>query len=215
MRQPLLWPNFPVRLSPSMARFPGGADIHTTNAVTNIQGNLVLDHASVHGAAIGIPIRMDYNIANDLRSDVLEAQSARITAGSVVINSTGRLDSKANTINATAQTTNANITELLALAKVLGAANASGSGTLSLNATFSGPLKGSLNCSGSASIPDARIISSSSSGPLTIHNARMQFNGSTANISAMSGAASGGLALANLQNERAAFKSRRGHAFAF
>ncbi|HWE48452.1 MAG TPA: AsmA family protein, partial [Bryobacteraceae bacterium] len=70
----------------------GGADIRTANAVTSIQGNLVLDHASVHGAAIGIPIRLDYNIADDSRTDVLEAQSARITAGSVVITSTGRID---------------------------------------------------------------------------------------------------------------------------
>jgi AsmA protein len=180
----------------------GGADIRTANAVTSIQGNLVLDHASVHGAAIGIPIRLDYNIADDSRSDVLEAQSARITAGSVVITSTARIDNKLHTINATAHTANANIAELLALARVLGAGNANGSGTLSLDATISGPLKGALNCSGNASIPDARITTGSSSGAVTIRNAKAQFNGSTANISADS-LSSQGLVLTNLRTTAA------------
>jgi hypothetical protein len=180
----------------------GGAEIRTANAFTSIQGNLVLDHASVHGAAIGIPIRVDYNIADDSRSEVLEAQNARITAGSVVITATGRVDNKLRTINATARTSNANLTELLALARVLGAGNANGSGTLSLDATISGPLKGPLNGSGSASIPDARITTGSSSGAVTIRNAKAQFNGSTANISA-DGLSSQGLALTNLRTTAA------------
>ena len=180
----------------------GGADIRTTNAVTNVQGNLVLDHASVHGAAIGIPIKVDYKLANDLRSDVLDAQSARITAGSVVIDATGRLDNKQHTVNGTARTTNANVTDLLALARVLGATKANGSGTLSLNASFSGPQKGPLNYSGTASIPNARLTTGSSSGPTTIRNANVQFNGTNANISA-EGLSSGGLALSNLKTTAA------------
>ncbi|HWD99563.1 MAG TPA: AsmA-like C-terminal region-containing protein, partial [Bryobacteraceae bacterium] len=87
-------------------------------------------------------------------------------------------------------------------ARVLGAGNANGSGTLSLDATVSGPLKGPLNCSGSASIPDARITTAPSSGPVTIRNARMQFNGSAANVSA-DGLSSQGLALTNLRTTAA------------
>lgn len=180
----------------------GSADIRTANSVTTAQGNLALDHASVHAAAIGIPIKVDYKLANDLRSDVLEAQSARITAGSVVIDSTARLDNKQHTINGTAQTTNANLADLLALARVLGVTKANGSGTLSLNASFSGPQKGPLNYSGTASIPNASLTMGQSSGPTTIRNANVQFNGATANISA-DGLSSGGLALANLRTTAA------------
>jgi uncharacterized protein involved in outer membrane biogenesis len=180
----------------------GAADIRTANSITTAQGDLVLDHATVNGAAIGIPIKVDYNIANDLNSDVLEAKSARITAGSVVVNSTARLDNKQHALNGTAQTTNANIKDLLALARVLGVTKANGSGTLSLNASFSGPQKGPLNYSGTASIPNASLTTGSSSGPTTIRNANVQFNGATADISA-DGLSSGGLALSNLRTTAA------------
>ena len=180
----------------------GSADIRTTNSVTTAQGDLTLNNATVNGAAIGIPIKVDYNVANDLNSDVLEAKSARITAGSVAINSTARLDNKQHAVSGTAQTTNANIKDLLALARVLGLTKANGSGTLSLNARFSGPQKGTLNYSGSASIPNASLSMGASSGPTTIRNGNVQFNGATANISA-DGLSSGGLALSNLRTTAA------------
>ncbi len=180
----------------------GSADVQSANSVTTAKGSLSLDRATVHGAPLGVPIRVDFDVASDSRADTTTVRSAKITAGSVVVTATARMNSKNDTVTASAETANANVTHLLALARALGAGNATGSGTLSFNVTASGPLKGELNYSGSATVPDARISSGQSSGPVTIHNASVRFNGSTAEIGA-GNLSSGGLALTNLQTTAA------------
>ncbi len=104
-----------------------------------------------------------------------------------------------NTVNASVQTANANLTELLALGRILGARAVNGSGTISIDLAASGPMNGALNYTGSASIPAARISTGYAGGALAVRNAHIKFSGSTAIFSADS-VSSRGMVFTNVRS---------------
>jgi len=102
----------------------GDASVRNENGSMSSDGNLQLNNVKVRGVDIGYPIKADYNIADNLNSDVIKISKLNINFGPTPINLSGDVNTGPTPaqINLQVKTNKASITELAKLAGAFGVA---------------------------------------------------------------------------------------------
>ena len=72
----------------------GDTKIKNENGKIATSGTLKLDNAHIHGTDIGYPISLDYDLSDDLNSDVLNISKGNLKLGSTPLSLSGTLDTK-------------------------------------------------------------------------------------------------------------------------
>lgn len=102
----------------------GDASVRNDNGNMSSDGNLELNNVRVHGVDIGYPIKADYNIGDNLNSDVIKISKLHVNFGPTPIDVSGEVNSRPvpAQINLQVKANNASITELAKLAAAFGVA---------------------------------------------------------------------------------------------
>ncbi len=179
-------PNYQVRGTLS-------ADITAVGAMTapQLNGSLSARQVQISGGEIKEPVSVP-EIALTLSPQVVRSNEFSAQSGSTTLTGTVALSQYATknmNVDATVKTNGADIGELLNMAKAYGVAAAqgvTGSGKLSLNARVQGPLSNTaqLVYSGTADIASATLATKSLTQPLVLNGAHVQFQQSSASLTA-------------------------------
>jgi AsmA protein len=126
----------------------GQAKVKSAGSKVATTGSIRLDDPLVHGTKVGYPITLDYDLADDLKSDVIQINKANIKLGSTPITIAGTVDSKPSPAQIDLKLTaaNASIAEAARLASAFGVAFGQG---MEVN----GQVNMNLQARGSASQP--------------------------------------------------------------
>jgi uncharacterized protein involved in outer membrane biogenesis len=100
------------------------ASVRNDNGDMSSDGNLQLSNVRVKGIEIGYPIKADYNISDNLSSDVIKISKLNLNLGPTPISLTGQVNTKPTPAQLDVQlkSDNASITELAKLAGAFGVA---------------------------------------------------------------------------------------------
>ncbi|MFL6438034.1 MAG: AsmA family protein [Terriglobales bacterium] len=100
------------------------ASVRNDNGEMSSDGNLQLNNVRVKGIEIGYPIKADYNISDNLSSDVIKISKLNLNLGPTPIRLTGQVNTKPTPAQLDVQlkSDNASITELAKLAGAFGVA---------------------------------------------------------------------------------------------
>jgi hypothetical protein len=100
------------------------ASVRNDNGEMSSDGNLQLSNVRVKGIEIGYPIKADYNISDNLSSDVIKISKLNLNLGPTPISLTGQVNTKPTPAQLDVQlkSDNASITELAKLAGAFGVA---------------------------------------------------------------------------------------------
>lgn len=167
------------------------ADLHASGAANQpaMNGTLNAHNLEMSGKDLPQPVKVpavDLQMTPDaIRSNQFTAQSAGTSLLTSFILSQYTKPNSA--IDATVQTSNASVGDLLNIAKAYGVSaveGMTGSGAISLNARVQGPLKNTaaLTYSGNGSLKNATINMPSLTKPLQVHNAGLQFAQNSASL---------------------------------
>jgi AsmA protein len=161
------------------------ADIAARGAANNpaLNGNLKADRIEISGGQIKQTVSVP-ELALTLTPTAISSSPFTAKTGGTQLNAQFALEeytSKAPMVNASMQTNNANVGELLAMANAYGVSaveGMSGSGTISLNLTAVGPLKNAsaMVFNGNGSLQNASLNTPALTKPLTVKNAQMKFS---------------------------------------
>lgn len=121
----------------------GDASVRNANGEMSSAGTINLNNVKIHGVDIGYPIKMNYDVSDNLNSDVIKISKADINLGPTPISITGEVNSKPNPaqLNVHLTAKNASITQLAKLAGAFGVAFNPGTqvaGTLNADLTAKG-----------------------------------------------------------------------------
>lgn len=102
----------------------GDASVRNNNGEMNSTGTLELNNVRVRGIDIGYPIKADYNIGDNLNTDVITISKLNLNLGPTPIGMTGTLNTRPNPaqLNVQVKASNASISELARLAGAFGVA---------------------------------------------------------------------------------------------
>lgn len=161
------------------------ADISARGAVTNpaLNGNLKASGIQISGGQIKQPVSVSQI---ELAMTPTNISSNRFVAqtGGTQLNTQFALSnytSQAPMVNATIQTNNANVAELLSIASAYGVTaveGMSGSGIITLNLNASGPVKNAsaMVFNGSGALQNASLNTPALTKPLNVRNANIKFS---------------------------------------
>jgi len=142
-------------LEGSDAMLSGKTDLVNTGGKMSAKGSLKIDDAVVHNVQVGYPITVDFDVADDLKSDVITIKTGDLKLGSTQLSVNGTLNTHEKTsiadLNLSAK--EASIEDAARLAAAFGVAfspNAKIKGKLSANVHAQGPtdnlaLSGTVN----------------------------------------------------------------------
>ncbi len=168
------------------------ADLRAQGPVSKpaLNGSLSGKDLRVSGADLKQPVEVNAIALTlspaDIRSNPFTAKTGatQVTTQFALTNYT----SSSPSVDATLRTANANLAELISIARAYGVSameGVSGTGSISLDLHATGPLKnaGALNFSGSGRVQNATVKTPQLIEPAAIHNANLQFsqNGATLN----------------------------------
>ncbi len=185
---------FGVAFNPSyQVKGTVSADVTATGAANapQLNGSLSARQLEISGGDIKQPVSVP-QIALTLSPTVVRSNSFTAQSGSTTLTGAFALSqysTKNMNVDATVKTNGANIAELLNVAKAYGVSAAqgvTGTGTLSLDVHVQGPLSttSQLVYSGTAQIPNATVTTKSSTEPLTVNSANVQFAQNSAILAA-------------------------------
>ena len=102
----------------------GDASVRNDNGDMSSVGNIQLNNVRIKGVEIGYPIKADYNISDNLNSDVIKISKCDVNLGPTPISISGELNSHPTPaqLNVQVKASNASITELAKLAGAFGVA---------------------------------------------------------------------------------------------
>lgn len=161
------------------------ADIAARGATSNpaLNGSIRADGVEITGGQIKQPVSVPQIELSLTPTAVTSNQFTAKTGGTQLTGQFALKDytSQAPAIQATLQTNNANVGELLAIANAYGVAavdGISGSGVISLNLTAAGPMKNAsaMVFNGSGSLQNASLTMPSLTKPLNVKNANIRFS---------------------------------------
>jgi AsmA protein len=111
-------------LSGMEALVSGDAKLKNSNGKTTSNGTIKLENAQVHQVSVGYPITLDYEVADNLTTDVIEVHRADIKLGSTPVTIAGTLNTRPTPAQIDLKLTaaNASIAEAARLASALGVA---------------------------------------------------------------------------------------------
>ena len=161
------------------------ADVTAKGPVTapQLNGSLDAKNLEASGGEIKLPVLVP-EIALNLTPDTIKSNSFQAKSGSTVLDAAFALSQYTTpnrVVDATLKTSNADITELLNIAKAYGAEvskGMTGSGKLSLDAHVQGPLSqaSKLAFSGTGNIAGATITTPSLTKPVSVSSANLRFS---------------------------------------
>jgi uncharacterized protein involved in outer membrane biogenesis len=116
----------------------GRTNVATQNGSISADGQINIDKPRLRGIDVGFPVRADYNLTDDLPSDVLRIKKATIVLGPTSFRVTGTVNAKANPaqLDLNVKANELSIAEISKLAAAAGVATSPGAevdGRLSLN----------------------------------------------------------------------------------
>ncbi len=168
------------------------ADIRATGSATapQLTGTLDAKTLNVSGGEIKQPVTLPA-LHLDLSPQTIRSNPFDAQSGSTALNAQfamSQYQTPNRTIDATLKTNNANIAELLDMAKAYGLDSSKGataSGRLTLNVRAQGRLvpASALNIAGTAQIANAQISSPSLNKPIAVHSANVQFAQNSISVS--------------------------------
>jgi len=142
-------------LENSDAVITGSTDYSTGGGKASAKGSLKLTEAVIHGVQVGYPIEAQFNIADDLNSDVIQITQCALKLGSTPISVNGTVNTKATppVVEVNVTTSDASIQEMARLASAFGVAfnpNTKIAGQITANVHAQGPtdhlaLSGTIN----------------------------------------------------------------------
>src|SRR5262249_58292123 len=108
-------------------------------------GTIRLDNARIRAVNVGYPITLDYDVADDLTSDVIQIHKGNLKLGSTPVTVAGTVDSKPTPAQIDLKLTaaNASIADAARLASAFGVAFGQGTdvqGTVNANVQARGPM---------------------------------------------------------------------------
>jgi len=111
-------------LSGMEALVSGDAKLKNSKGKTTSNGTIKLENAQIHQVSVGYPITLDYEVADNLTTDVIEVHRADIKLGSTPVTIAGTLNTKPTPAQMDLKLTaaNASIAEAARLASALGIA---------------------------------------------------------------------------------------------
>ena len=106
------------------AQLSGDAKVKNTDNRLASNGSIRLDNTHIHNEDVGYPITLDYDVADDLKSDVIQIHRGNIKLGSTPVTVAGTLDSKPTPAQIDLKLTaaNASISDAARLASAFGVA---------------------------------------------------------------------------------------------
>jgi uncharacterized protein involved in outer membrane biogenesis len=196
-------------LSGTDAVITGSGDFSNENSVMAASGSMKFEDAVVQGVKLGYPMTADFNVADNSKTNVLDVKKCDLKLGSTPLSAQGTISGAASNLNMSLRTTNANLGELLNIAKLFGVSAAdgmTGSGTITLDVHATGPMQNSqaLNLSGSGVLQNVSLKTPTLTQPLNVRNANIQFAQNAMNLTNLAASlgstnASGNLSVANFQ----------------
>ncbi|HVP64506.1 MAG TPA: AsmA family protein [candidate division Zixibacteria bacterium] len=167
------------------------ADVHAQGAMNSpaLNGTVTASNLAISGNDVPAPVKVP-SIQIQLTPQEVRSNQFTASTGGTSVNAqfaAQQYTTPQPIVDATLQTNNANIGELLNLAKAAGvqAANgATGSGTLTLNVHAHGPVKNAsvMVFNGNGQVANAQIKTAQMTQPLGVKNANLQFTQNSANI---------------------------------
>src|SRR5581483_8365613 len=126
----------------------GQTQIHSSGGKLAAQGHTEIAKAKIHGVDVGYPIAADYDIADDLRSDLLTISKGNIKLGATPLFLSGTVDNKSTpaNLNLNLRANNVAIAEMARLASAFGVAFAPGT-------DVNGQVNANIQARGAASKP--------------------------------------------------------------
>jgi AsmA protein len=102
----------------------GDAKVRNSGGKLTSSGTIRLENAHIHATNVGYPISLDYDVADDLTSDVIQVHKGNLKLGSTPITIAGTIDSKPTPAQIDLKLTaaNASIAEAARLASAFGVA---------------------------------------------------------------------------------------------
>lgn len=170
-------------LSGIEAQISGDAKIKNADGKLSSSGSIKLDNPQIRDVKVGYPISLDYDVADDLKSDVIQINRGNLKLGSTPLTIAGTFNTRPTPAQIDMKVTapNAPIGEIVRLASAFGGQEISGSGTISLNVKAQGPTN-NLNLDGNGKIQNASLKMPSAAKPVDIHNTDITFSQNTANL---------------------------------
>jgi uncharacterized protein involved in outer membrane biogenesis len=142
-------------LENSDAVITGSTDFSTGGGKASAKGSLKLNDAVIHGVQVGYPINADFNVADDLNTDVIQISQFALKLGSTPLSINGTVNSRPTPmiVDVNVSANNASIQEAARLASAFGVAfnpNTKISGQVTANVHAQGPtdhlaLNGNVN----------------------------------------------------------------------
>lgn len=128
------------------ANISGDSKIKNSDGKLASSGTIRLDDAHIHNVNVGYPITLDYDVADDLTSDVIQIHRGNIKLGSTPITITGLVNSKSTPAQVDLKLTaaNASIADAARLASAFGVAFGQGM-TVNGNVNADVQAKGAMN----------------------------------------------------------------------
>ena len=133
----------------------GSTKLANSNGKMTADGSLKLDDAVIHGVKAGYPISADFDVTDDLTSDVIQIRKGSLKLGSTPLALNGTVNTRPNpsVVDVNVSASNASIEEAARLASAFGVAfspNTKIAGQLTLNVHAQGPtdhlaLNGNVN----------------------------------------------------------------------
>jgi AsmA protein len=170
-------------LSGIEAQISGDAKIKNADGKLSSSGTIKLDNPQIRNVKVGYPISLDYDVADDLKNDVIQINRGNLKLGSTPLTIAGTLNTRPTPAQIDMKVTapNAPIGEIVRLASAFGGQEISGSGTISLNVKAQGPTS-NLNLDGNGKIQNASLKMPSATKPVDIHNTDITFSQNAANL---------------------------------
>lgn len=111
-------------LENSDAVITGSTDFSTGSGKANAKGSIKLNDAVIHGVQVGYPIQAEFNVNDDLNTDVIQIGQFALKLGSTPVSINGTLNTKPNPmiVDVNVSASDASIQEMARLASAFGIA---------------------------------------------------------------------------------------------
>lgn len=183
---------FGVAFNPGMkVRGRMNADLHAQGAATTpeLNGTLSADNLNISGGELKQPVQLS-NLSLAMNPREIRSNPFDATTGGTKVAVQFTLTNYASPqpqVQARLTTANANVAELLSIAKAYGVSAANGmngTGTLNLDVTAQGPVKNAsaMTFGGTGALRDASLTMPSLHAPLKVKNADLRFASNSATL---------------------------------
>jgi uncharacterized protein involved in outer membrane biogenesis len=122
----------------------GSTDLNNSNGNMSAAGSLKIENAVIHDVQVGYPISADFNVSDNLNSDVLDIKKCALKLGSTPLSVSGTIDTHSTpaVVDMNVSTSDASIQDAARLAAASGMAfspNATIAGNVTANVHAQGP----------------------------------------------------------------------------